>query len=138
MAVVKRTNKNHETHYQVRVRDPSGRWQPSKTFDSRTDARLYEKQLLSKVETEPDSQSDDNESPTFQEYWAKWSSECRGHISLGWKMTQDQMARDYLMPFLGKKKLIEIKRQDVGNIITQLSNRGALKRRTPARILRKY
>ena len=34
----------------------------------------------------------------FAEYWHEWQQECRSSVSGGWKLSQDQMYRDYVKP----------------------------------------
>lgn len=119
MAIIPRVDREGKTRYFVRVRDRCGRFYPSRTFDNKSLASRYERSLLTQRDRGTVSPCEIERKLTFQEYWGTWSIECRTNVSEGWKMSQDQMARDYLLPVLGNMRLREIKSQDVGKVLNR-------------------
>jgi integrase len=78
---------------------------------------------------------------TFAEYTASWKAECRGEVSPGWKISQDQMLRDYVLfkpaemgtpeekrkpTKFSKMQIGKIQPRDIGNIMA-----AALENRSP-------
>ena len=84
-----------------------------------TDAEKYERQLLLQKDAGEKAKSRAEKNLTFLDYWKLWANECRAHVSVGWKTTQDQMAKKYILPFLGAKKLVNIQPQEIRNILDQ-------------------
>lgn len=120
MAIVIRQRKSGP-HYQVRVRDPNGRWYRSPTFESVSDAKRYERTLLTQAKdkgqlVKPDIVRD----MTFATYWQRWSLECRMSVSEGWQMTQNQMARDHLLPTLAKIRLLDMRPEQIGRLLSEM------------------
>lgn len=49
----------------------------------------------------------------FVKFVEQWKRDHRGETSEGWKVSQDQMLRDYILPLLGKKQIKSIKPIDI-------------------------
>jgi integrase len=124
MSIELRKTKHSGNSYVVKVRDPNRRWYHSPVFHRKADAEAYEAELKIKRVTGKLSPSFENRSITFGDYWTKWRLECRNRVSEGWRLSQDQMARTYLLPVLSSKKLLEIRSQDIGNVLAEMGHTG--------------
>jgi hypothetical protein len=124
MAIVRRMNSKREVSYQVKVRDPLGRWYPSQTFATKAQADVYERQLLGQRDQGDMALQSSQRELSVESYFQIWSAQCRGDVSEGWKISQDQMARDYVLPHLGHRKLIEVRPQDIGWTLEQVRLKG--------------
>lgn len=123
MSIIERKRKKG-TGYQVKVRDPLGAWYPSLTFSSREEACLEEARLLGRKRKGIAVVSRDARTYTLQDFWEVWSVENRTDVSRGWKISQDQMYRDYVMPGIGEKKLRDIDVPEIGKILTRVKDLG--------------
>jgi integrase len=124
MAVIQKKTKAGEVKYLVRVRDPFGNWFPSSTFDRKTDAERYERELLLKRDKGGVATSKEVREITFAEFWEKWAAECRHRVSEGWRGSQDRTANKYLLPMLGHRRLSELRSVDIGQLLTALEKKG--------------
>jgi len=124
MAIIRRTNKNNEARYLLRLRDSQGRWFPARTFKRRVDAEAYERQLYFKRDKGGLASSTIERNIMFDQYVIKWMQEGRRNVSDGWKYSQDQMIRDYILPHIGKLKLIEIRTQDIARVLDRMDSLG--------------
>lgn len=125
MAIVKRIRKNGSYAYLVRLQDRSGNWFPSKTFSRLIDAERYERKL--KTESDKGAAAEDARKGkiTFPEYWAQWQLTRGGRsLTLGWQNTQDQMARDYLLPMLGNLPLEQIGERHIAIVLKSMDAAG--------------
>jgi integrase len=118
MAVIQRKNEKEEVRYLVRVRDRLGRWYPAETFDRMVDAKRHERKLLD--DRDRGRSGEKRGDLLFSEYLDLWIAQCRGSISAGWRISQDQMLRDYVLPFMSKLKVAEIRPQDIGSLFNQV------------------
>ncbi|OFZ70901.1 MAG: hypothetical protein A3K03_13970, partial [Bdellovibrionales bacterium RIFOXYD1_FULL_44_7] len=71
---------------------------------------------------------------TVSQYWKFWSIECRSRVSEGWRSSQDQILRDYILPVIGNRKLVDIRSQDIGAILKRMQDKG----RSPQTVLHVY
>lgn len=62
--------------------------------------------------------------PKFDDIIEKWRKGCRDETSDGWKITQDQMLRDYILPFLGSKKVNRIFPEDIQDVLNRMKELG--------------
>lgn len=130
MAINKRKSSDGKTRYQVRVKDPRGRWYRAETFERLIDAEKHERELMNlRDQGQGAATSDEREEKvkreniTFAEYWSYWSTNGRKcHDS--WKMTQDQIYRDYLSPCLAERRLVDIRPQDIGKVLMRATQVG--------------
>lgn len=120
MAIKKRPNKKGNIVYQVRVRDQCGRFYPARTFHRLVDAQKYERALLDQRDKGLHSPPTAFRDLRFGEYWNQWSVECRSSVSDGWKLSQDQMARDYILPELATLRLRDIRPRQIGTLLGRL------------------
>jgi integrase len=123
MAIVSRKFKSG-LRYQVKVRDANGRWFKSPSFDRRVDAERFERQLLTKRDAGELARSKVVRDMTFSAYWSQWSETRRRNITEGWRQSQSQMARAYLLPRLGNRKLSEIRAADIGDVVGRVLDSG--------------
>lgn len=117
----------------VKVRDMLGGWFPQKSFTEKADARAYERECQCKRQNGFSVPASSIRILTFDHYWEMWAKECRLHVSEGWKKTQTQMYRDYILPHLGNKKLVEIRSREVGWVIGEVA-----KLRQPGTVIHVY
>lgn len=124
MAIYRRKDNDGNTCYQTRVRDPFGRWFPAATFAKLEDAKRYERELLLDRDKGSLAETRIQKDLTFAQYWEIWAKECRSRASIGWKISQNQMARDYLLPKLGRMRICEIKSQHIAGVLNQVQALG--------------
>lgn len=118
MAIEERKRKKGTT-YTVKVRDQIGRWYEARSFERRVDAEREERRLLILKDEGRWAAPRAERAITLAEYWMRWSQEARSEVSAGWKMSQDQMTRDFILPVLGSIKLKEIKPAHVAKLLTE-------------------
>ncbi len=123
MAIQKRTFTSGATSYVVRVRDPRGKWYPTKSFERRVDAERYERQLGTQRDEGRVVDGKGVRDLIFADFIARWAGECRGHVSAGWRISQDQMIRDFVIPILGQKRLLDVGPQDVDQVLKKAGER---------------
>lgn len=123
MAIVEKKDKAGRTRYLVRERDALYRWFPSKTFDTQTEARRYMYSLKCLKDAGKQAATASDRRVKVSEYWQRWSVEFRNKVSKGWKMSQDQMARDYILPILGEKRISEVRPSDIHFLITSVEEK---------------
>src|SRR5947209_1148812 len=101
MAIKSRKRRDGSFGYQVKVRGTDGRW-ITDTFDRRTDAERFEAEVkLKKLR----GHSVIGAELTVIQFWDEWRHAGRTRVSAGWKMSQDQMFKDYISPVIGSQKL---------------------------------
>lgn len=59
----------------------------------------------------------------FSEFVEEWNSVCRLNTSDGWKMSQDQMLRDYILPIIGAVSMSAITHFHISKILSDAKNR---------------
>lgn len=123
MAIIKRVQGERMT-YIVRVRDADGQWFKAKSFDIKIDARNYEAELMAAKAKGSRAREKSLNEFDLNEYWSKWSTECRGKTSAGWRLSQDQMWRDHIAPVIGKISLIEAKTEHILKVINSMRAKG--------------
>lgn len=138
MAIQKRI-RNGKTTYLVRLRDRYGQWLPTKSFTKKSLAVAFEKELFFKRDSESIQQKRQAPRMRFGDFWQKWSEERRSETSEGWIYTQDQMARDYILPLLEKKEMRDIEPSAVGAVLSRMEKlgRGSQTRRHVYNLLHK-
>jgi integrase len=124
MAIIRRTNAKKEIRYQVKVRDAAGNWLPTATFRTKAQAEAYERSILGRRDQGETALPPEQRDLSVNDYWLVWTEQCRGQTSDGWKITQDQMARDYVLPVLGPRKLVDVKPADVGWTLESARKKG--------------
>jgi Arm DNA-binding domain len=87
-------------------------------------AREMAMQILSAVARGQDPQSNRlaaREAPTLSDLWNRYSTEPRKKASSG--IDDNQKARDYILPRLGRRKVAEVTRADVHDLHRELADR---------------
>lgn len=121
MAIVRLKRKSGEDCYLVRVRDSMGGWFPGQTFDRIVDAKVHERTLL--LQRDRGTVRKRECELAFGEFWNAWSAQCRSRVSEGWRISQDQMVRDYLLPNLSGMTLSAIRPMHVSSLLGNLSEK---------------
>lgn len=124
MAIELRKRLNGTVGYRAKVKDPDGKWYDSTTFDNEEDARLEEALLFDKRRKGMRSVSQDARTVDVDGYWDVWSVENRTDVSDGWKMSQDQMYRDYVRPVIGPQKMIDVRKPEIGRVLSRMKEMG--------------
>lgn len=124
MAIVERPTRDGTIRFQVKVKDPDGKWYPSRTCDSRREAIREEERLMELKQKGGRALGDDAKVVTVSQYWDVWALENRREVSDGWKISQDQMFRDYVQPVIGNRTLLSVKAPDIGAVLNRAKDRG--------------
>lgn len=61
---------------------------------------------------------------SFADYVIEWKEHCRVNVSEGWRMTQDRMLENHILPYIGKLQLNKITPQHISIIMTAGVNKG--------------
>lgn len=124
MAIVKRTSKKWGTRYVVRVKDPRGRWYPTKTFDTKVAAEQYKRELETLRDAGSAAPTQLQKDMTMSGYYSFWKQDAQSQVHEGWQKSRDQMFRDYVEPVIGHYKLREIRPHDIGHVLAKARELG--------------
>lgn len=124
MAIVERTLADGTKKYQVRVKDREGNWLPSQFHMTKKEAELAEDSLKLDARKGKKAISKDAKTTTLLDYWEVWKIENRTHVSEGWKISQDQMFRDYVAPVIGNLTMIQIGAPEIGKVLNRAQSKG--------------
>jgi hypothetical protein len=113
-----------EKRYKVRVKDPRGKWYPTKNFHRLPDARAYKAGLIRQRDMNSQAPTHAIKTLLFQDFWELWREQCRHSISEGWKITERKNAELHIFPVLGKRKLLDIRPMDIGSLLTDMLKKG--------------
>ncbi len=107
--------------YQVKLRGDDGRW-VTKTFDTKTEAKIYEVKLKSKkFDGEPVNNRANK--MLVHDFWELWCKMASVNASQGWFIKQRQMYRDYIRPHIGHIKLLEVLPANIAIIIVKMKEK---------------
>lgn len=124
MAIVARKTIGR-VRYRVLVRDWDGNWFKTCTFDTKSDAKAHEAELLVKREKGVKAASFSARGITLLGYYEdKWKRIGRAKVGDGWASSQDQMFKDHISPALGGQALIEIAHTDIADLLVDLKRKG--------------
>jgi integrase len=131
MAIVPRPRKGGMS-YQVKVRDKWGDYYRGGTFHDEDEARRVEAALeklqregvRANIEHDTVDGSPVTALSSFAELRAAWAKECRAGVSEGWRISQDQMLRDYVVTHLDSKSLADIGPRDISNVLDLVRKMG--------------
>lgn len=120
MAVVK-----HYGKWQVRVRDASGEFFPYESFETKFEAKEHERDLLDRIKhgVRAGVMKSAHEM-TYAQYFEKWAEDCRADTSLGWRISQDQMNRDHILPHLKNLILAKIEPNHIREVLKAARAKG--------------
>lgn len=124
MAIIERQNRDGSIRYRVMVRDQEGQWFPASAFEKMEDALREEARLLELKRKGAQAVSSDAKTVTLNEFWEVWSEENRAKVSEGWKISQNQMFRDYIRPVIGELTMLEIKAPEIGRVLNSVRKLG--------------
>lgn len=122
MAIIIRKNKNGISYY-VRIRDPYGKFYPSKTFQRKVDAATYEANLKIGSVSGQRATCSLILGRTVNEYFENWISDCRGEVSKGWSISLRQMYRDHVRPIVGNIKLSSFSKQNFQVVMCKMKEK---------------
>ncbi len=134
MAIEKWKNKDGTMSYLPRVRDVAGKKFKCSSFKTLAEAKHEEARLIELASKAMAIVTSDAKKVTLAEYWSVWSVENRGKVSSGWKISQDQMFRDYIAPVIGKHKMSSIKVPEIGKVLNEARDKHALSEQTQKHI----
>jgi integrase len=125
MAIEPRRNKDGTQSFRARVKDPLGKFYRSEWKRNRDEAMAEEAdQFGKKRKGEQAEVTLDGEIFTYDDLWAVFAAERRTEVSDGWKISQNQMNRDYVSPVLGKKKVAKITEREIAAVLTRMKSLG--------------
>lgn len=124
MAIYERRGKDGVVTFQVRERDASGKWFPAQSFEKRRDAERCQRELKVACAKGQVATSSESRSRTVGDGIKRWAAERRGRVSNGWKISQDQILRDYILPEIGTMKLMNVRPEDIGRMMKRLQDAG--------------
>lgn len=124
MAIEPRKTKDGAMRYRARIKDPAGIWYPSEWKDNEADAKRDEADLLDRKFKGAIARGGEAKKYTLNDYWEVWSIDRRPKASEGWRISQDQMYRDYVEPVIGRKRLSEIKEPEIGKVLKRMRDDG--------------
>ena len=119
MAIIPRRLKDG-TRYRVIVRDSFGKYFPEKSFATLKEAKVYERQLNLKKDDGLRSIPSHIRQITLASYWLIWSRECRQKVSEGWRLTQEELWKNHIQPFLGGIKVSDVHTQHIAALLNHL------------------
>jgi integrase len=123
-SITKTIDGSNFTKYFVRVKDIWGNWYPQESFPSLTLARRRRTELLGYRNSGKNAGLEKLKAILLADYASLWSKECRDHCSDGWRLSQDQMLRDHILPYWGIKQLGSISSRDISVLMTTLEAKG--------------
>lgn len=124
MAVEKVFKKGGAARYKVSVRDCNGRWFPRKSFERMADAERHERSLLNQRDAGDAAQVFMARKTLFQDYWSQWAEDRRSETSEGWRISQNQMMRDHILPHLSEMKLETVEPRHIAKILRAMKDKG--------------
>ncbi len=148
MAIAKRKNKDETESFRARVRDAAGLWYRSEWKRHLSEAMIDEGKLVERKrlgESATDAPKvgpatvlapgedllskeaadlKSGKTTTVDDLWAVFQDANRTEVSDGWKISQDQMARDYISPVIGKKFVADVGIPDIGHVLTRMKKLG--------------
>jgi integrase len=122
MAIIPRKTKTKGTTYQVKIRDATGKF-VSNTYYSEREAKKQEALLIAKKH-QGKLVCNSARKITLSEFWEKWFNEVNNSISTGWRITQEQMFRDYINPQIGSIQICKIMPFHIGRVLTSMEAKG--------------
>lgn len=126
MAIEERTNKDGTRSFRARVRDPGGKWYAAEWRRHPDEAAVDQGEQQGrrrKGEVVPRALTEGRKY-TWSDFWEVFASCDRTETSDGWKISQDQMERDYVRPVLGKKLMADITSPHVGQVLSRMKKMG--------------
>lgn len=117
MPIVCRTRSTGEVSYQVKERDNLGRYYPTKTFHSKSEARQYLALLHQRKHNGQLVEAELRNGVQVKDYLVEWLANKEHKISEGWVATQKRLIATCIAPWIGEKRLVDVQPPDVGRIL---------------------
>lgn len=127
MAIITRTSsKTKRAKYLVRVWNPeTDSWVNGGTWADLLLAREKENELKRKLRVPGALMNlEDGKKTTVAEYWEVWREDRRHKVSQGWRISQDQMFRDYVEKHLGHHKMADVTSPMVSRVLDRIRDSG--------------
>lgn len=124
MAIIEKKIDSGSVRYLVRVRDPGGRWFPSKTFERKRDAERHERELKGAKDQGVVATSRAAREVTVADFFREWAVQRAHTVSRGWHASRRQMAEDYVLPSIGHFRVGDVRPQQIGAILSGMAETG--------------
>lgn len=124
MAIVIWKTKAGEERFQARVLDPEGKWYKVPSLKTRDAAEKLEESLKQLKRGGPAAASLDAQLHTVSDLWKVYQKQNRAKVSEGWRISQDQMWRDFCEGVLGGLRIAEVMPAHVGLVLTRMRELG--------------
>lgn len=124
MAIATWKTKSGQIRYQVKVKDHTGKWFPTRSYAKLAEAKEEEARLFQLKNKGNRVVTEDARTVIMDEYWEVWAVENRSEVGAGWRKSQDQMYRDYVRPIIGKATLASIGAPEIGRVLNRMAEQG--------------
>ena len=124
MAITLRRLKSGKPRYLVRVRDELGNYYPSKIFKTIRDAEQYERKLKDRKDQKGLALSTFQKNLEVHQYIDEWLESRKHSVSQGWHERMSGLLHKYALPWIGGKKILDIKPPHVGKILSEMKDTG--------------
>jgi len=124
MTIEVRKNTDGKSKYCVRIRDKVRTYFPSKTFDRKTDAEKFERELILKRDSGAVVQGDEKKRMLTSEYFSLWLEHVSLRQSKGWNDSVIRMTQTYILPAIGHIRLQDVRAPDIGRILGTMKSNG--------------
>lgn len=125
MTISVRKNKDGSRSFRARVKSPVGSWMKSNWVRNLDEAKQQEASLLEERRLGGSGWTlQDGKTYTVNQYWEVWSEHNRTKVSEGWKITQNQMWRDYIAPVIGNLRMAQVQSPEIGQILNRMRDLG--------------
>ncbi len=122
MAILVRKDKAGRPRYFVRLRDELGKWYPTKTFNTIREANFYDRKLKERKDKNEHAVSKIKRNLEFHVYLEEWLESRRHQLSIGWFHHISKMSKKYILPRLGRIRLVDLRSPHIGQIMTEMND----------------
>lgn len=124
MAIEVRKSTAGKSKYCVRIRDKVRTYFPSKTFDRKTDAEKFERELILKRDSGALVQGDEKKRMLTADYFNIWFKHVSLRQSKSWNDSVIRMTQTYILPAIGHIKLQDVRAPDIGRVLGSMKSHG--------------
>ena len=124
MAISVRKLKTGKPHYYVRVRDEIGSNFVSRTFEKKSDAQKYEREIILKRDQGLRVKDDSKKQITVNDYFVLWLEYISMKQSEGWHYSVSRMTHSFILPIIGHMKIGDIKSPHIGKVLSSMNKAG--------------
>jgi integrase len=124
MTIEVRKSTAGKSKYCVRIRDKVRTYFPSKTFDRKTDAKKFERELILKRDSGALVQGDEKKRMLTADYFNIWFEHVSLRQSKSWNDSVIRMTQTYILPAIGHIKLQDVRAPDIGRVLGSMKSNG--------------